>query len=70
MEKGKDTPMPKGHNEVNAVTFCFCGRVAELKYGGVYCKEHFKKGKPIKKYRIGKYSGRSKSPHRFNDYQT
>ena len=55
MEEGTRSTINKTNPKNDAVVFCPCGRVAELKHGGIYCEYHFNKP-PVKKDKIGKWT--------------
>ena len=56
-------------SETIKINFCFCGMPATHVYmdGTFLCKRH--KTPKDKTEKIGKYSGKSKSPYAFNDYK-
>ena len=48
--------------------FCFCGLLATQVINGIhFCKKH--KALKEEAHRIGRYSGKSKSENKFNNYQ-
>jgi hypothetical protein len=54
--------------EVETRPFCFCGRLATQVINGVnFCKKHKKLKEEVQK--IGRYSGKSKSEFKYNDYK-
>lgn len=47
---------------------CYCGLLATQKINGIhFCGKHKKLKEEVQ--RIGRYSGASKSEHKFNDYK-